>query len=316
VHKDLKEGFAAHERGDYKTALEIFHRVAKQGESEAQYRLALLYADGEGVSRDYKEAAHWYRLAAQRGHPLAQYNLGLLYANGQGVSLDPKLAVQWHHLAAERGDVRAQYALGRSYAEGQGVPKNFGEAIRWWRLASEQGDEAAKRSLPMLLGQLGPEASAGIKRASLFRKYWFFALQSFFAVGAALIFLELLSFSILTGLPEALIIGALMMHLASEKILGNRLSSGDKAQDYFLSYALLFFLFGGQTQKLFPLKQSLPVFATAFIALTALVAYQMLFFRRQVGEAKEARRILLWGLAAVASFVIVLFAVWVGSNTA
>ncbi|QMT30928.1 SEL1-like repeat protein [Alysiella filiformis] len=39
---------------------------AQQGFAEAQYVLATMYHDGEGVAQDLAQAKHWYTLAAQQ----------------------------------------------------------------------------------------------------------------------------------------------------------------------------------------------------------------------------------------------------------
>jgi TPR repeat protein len=49
---------------------------AKQGNAEAQVKLAMMYANGEGVVRDDKQAAFWFRKAADQGEAMAQFNLG------------------------------------------------------------------------------------------------------------------------------------------------------------------------------------------------------------------------------------------------
>lgn len=75
---DFSDGFAAYEKGDYKTAMELWKPYAKQGEPSAQYNLGLMYDNGEGVPEDDKQAIKWYRLAAWQGYAKAQYNLGLM----------------------------------------------------------------------------------------------------------------------------------------------------------------------------------------------------------------------------------------------
>jgi TPR repeat protein len=64
------------------------------------------------VVQNYGEAAHWYRMAADQGNVDAEYNLALLYANGRGVSLDLGEARQWMQKAASAGDSAAQQWLG------------------------------------------------------------------------------------------------------------------------------------------------------------------------------------------------------------
>ena len=46
-------------------------RAADQGIARAQWNLAQMYEDGEGVPRDPDEAQRLYQLAADQGHPEA-----------------------------------------------------------------------------------------------------------------------------------------------------------------------------------------------------------------------------------------------------
>ena len=59
--------------------------MAQEGDTAAQYSLALCYDRGSGVRRDYALAAQWYAAAAKAGHADAQYSLADCYALGEGV---------------------------------------------------------------------------------------------------------------------------------------------------------------------------------------------------------------------------------------
>ena len=41
--------------------------LAKEGVSEAQYNLGLIYSIGKEVLKDEKEAVKWFKLAAEKG---------------------------------------------------------------------------------------------------------------------------------------------------------------------------------------------------------------------------------------------------------
>ena len=64
----------------------------RAGYAPAQYNLAVLYEDGNGVSRSYEQAAKWYRKAADQGDAVAQNNLALLYDGGKGVAKSARQA--------------------------------------------------------------------------------------------------------------------------------------------------------------------------------------------------------------------------------
>ena len=84
VSVGLAEGDAAYENKDYTTALYKFKPLASQGNASAQYRLGIMYANGQGVAQDAIEAVMWYRLAAEQGDSRAQHNLGVMYDKGHG----------------------------------------------------------------------------------------------------------------------------------------------------------------------------------------------------------------------------------------
>jgi TPR repeat protein len=116
VAQDFRKGYDAYSAGDYATALKEWKPLAEAGDEDAQFNLAIMYDNGEGVPQDYAEAVRWYRLAAEQGDVDAQYNLGIMYdCNGKGVPLDDKEAIKWYRLAAEQGYAKAQYNLGVMY---------------------------------------------------------------------------------------------------------------------------------------------------------------------------------------------------------
>jgi len=178
-------------------------QVAQTGDAYAQAYLGTLYAFGlYGAPLDYKEAIRWYTLAAEQGHPTAQYNLAVLYVNGQGVEPDTLQAQKWYERAyaqdstfepiivdrpayndfifskkkkgkkgdkinrkdkiqfekalatyrprAEAGDPIAQYNLGVLYNEGMGTPRNYKEAHKWFSMAAKQGDPDAQNNLGIM----------------------------------------------------------------------------------------------------------------------------------------------------------------------
>ena len=92
---EFKEGFLAYFRGDYAVALEKWTPLAERGAAEAQVKLGIMHAKGEGVEQDYGTAVRWYRAAAEQGSSKAQFNLGVIYENGQGVRADGAEAANW-----------------------------------------------------------------------------------------------------------------------------------------------------------------------------------------------------------------------------
>jgi uncharacterized protein len=66
-------------------AYDMFNYAASYyGDPNAQYNLARLYLDGNGVEADPRQAARWFNLAAEKGHHPAQALLGDMLVNGAG----------------------------------------------------------------------------------------------------------------------------------------------------------------------------------------------------------------------------------------
>src|ERR1700730_15071656 len=79
--------------------------VAQNGEAEAQYYVARIYANGmSGVAVDYGAAAHWYGLAADQGYRAATQELGYMYEQGLGVQQDLKVALNLERKASGLGE--------------------------------------------------------------------------------------------------------------------------------------------------------------------------------------------------------------------
>lgn len=120
---------------------------ANGGDAVSQYRLALAYSKGEGVTRDNKEAARWFRQAAEQGHAESQRILGNLYFAGRGVEKDDKAAFRWTNLAARQGNADAQVRLEYYYGYGHGVAKNRETAIMWLMIGKTNSSEQVREGL-------------------------------------------------------------------------------------------------------------------------------------------------------------------------
>lgn len=124
------------------------HREARQVDAQAQYELALMYLEGDGVEQIDAEALKRLHLAAeQQGHPHLQVALGFLHEYGHGVVQDKTEAVRWYRLAAEHGIAEAQNRLGWMYERGRGIAQDYAEAVHWYRLAAEQDHVEAQLGL-------------------------------------------------------------------------------------------------------------------------------------------------------------------------
>ena len=138
---------------DQSKAVHWYQKAAEQGHAKAQFNLAVRYENGNGIERDQTKAVRWYLKAAQQGHSGAQFNLALCYRDGDGVQEDQWKASHWFHMAAEQGDAVAQFNLAVRYEEGRGIHQDQSKAIRWYRTAAYQGYANAQNNLAICYEQ-------------------------------------------------------------------------------------------------------------------------------------------------------------------
>ena len=62
-----EDGMAAYNRGDYVPAMQVFRRLAEQGNAKAQNVLGVMFRKGQGVPKSPARAHMWFSFAAKRG---------------------------------------------------------------------------------------------------------------------------------------------------------------------------------------------------------------------------------------------------------
>lgn len=149
-----------------KTLFEEYLEAAEQGDSEAQFQLALCYEKSEGgVIENETKAVHWYRKAAEQGHTSAQTILTGYYFFGWKKIVEDKTkainwyieaendsglipifrkavynnrAIDWLKKMAEQGNGSAQHCLAQFYLNGYGVARDDAQAIYWFQKADKR----------------------------------------------------------------------------------------------------------------------------------------------------------------------------------
>ncbi|CAB4385715.1 unnamed protein product [Rhizophagus irregularis] len=138
-------------------------KLAKEGNSDAQYNLAICYMDGLGIQKNEKRAFDWLLKSEQSkyldilnkhekeeferdlklaiaNNPLAQNYIGYCYENGKGVYKNEKKAYEWYLKSADGGNVEGQCNLGYCYENGIGTEKNEIEAFEWYLKSADGGN--------------------------------------------------------------------------------------------------------------------------------------------------------------------------------
>jgi len=129
-------------------AVEWLNKAAQQGHTDARQflstryanwrdsddpdainRLAVRYANGDGVQRDDRRAVELLRIAAEKGNAEAQNNLGFMYTKGRGVEQSDAKAIEWYSRAAAQGHTGAKQNLYVMSPEGQVAQRKEAEAV-------------------------------------------------------------------------------------------------------------------------------------------------------------------------------------------
>jgi uncharacterized protein len=186
----LQAGLERFRSGDPASAIEALKYAASGGEALAQWKLAKIYASGDGVPRDDIKAYDYFSqivtnydeddpnrrdlaIVSSAFVAIGIYNLNGI-ANTK-VHPDPQRAIQLFQFAATNfGDADAQYNLARMHLDGAGVDKDSREAVRWLFLAAGKGHLQAEALLGQTLfaGREGvrPQRARGLMWLTLARE--------------------------------------------------------------------------------------------------------------------------------------------------
>ena len=194
-------GFSAYKSGHKDQAVEAYRYAAENGQIGATWKLARMYAQGDGVTRDDYEAFKFFTEIVQQdvepGSPEESYIADALVAlgsylragiPGSPVEADPAAAQDYYtRAAANYRNANAQFELGKMLLTGEGGGrKNLRQAARWFQLAAEKGHAGAQATLGNLLFQSGKRGStvrglammtAALEHASPADRGWISSMQ-------------------------------------------------------------------------------------------------------------------------------------------
>src|SRR5690554_635553 len=137
-------GFSAYQSGKKEKAVEAYRYAAENGQVGARWKLARMYAEGDGVPQDDYEAFKFFSAVAQQevspGSRDESYVSDALVAiasylksgiPGTPVKANPALAQEYYmRAAAAYRNATAQYELGRMLLTGEGGTKSVQQAAR------------------------------------------------------------------------------------------------------------------------------------------------------------------------------------------
>ncbi|RCL01706.1 MAG: hypothetical protein JSC085_000597 [Candidatus Tokpelaia sp. JSC085] len=165
----FRTGIAAYKKGDTEEAVRLLRYAAAMGYMGAKWKLARMYAEGDGVPESGMEAYIFFleivHDGADPGSQNESYISDALVALGHymrkgiagtSVKSDPVRARFFYVQAASNfGNPRAQFELGRMLLLGEGGDKNLLQAARWFQLSAKKGNAAAQAMLGSMLFQAG-----------------------------------------------------------------------------------------------------------------------------------------------------------------
>jgi exopolysaccharide production negative regulator len=201
-------GFSAYKSGHKEQAVEAYKYAAENGQIGATWKLARMYAEGDGVTRDDYAAFKFFSEIVDQdvepGSPEESYVSDALVALGDylrtGIPGSPveenEVAAQEYYMraAANYRNPNAQYEMGQMFLKGEGgVKASVKQAGRWFQLAAEKGHAGAQATLGHLLFQSGKIVrglammTAALERASPADQPWIRGMQeeAFAAAGEA-----------------------------------------------------------------------------------------------------------------------------------
>jgi TPR repeat protein len=134
---------------DIEKAISYFRKLAESGDDRHMFFYGLACSKNPAT---YAEAANFLNKAFGQGNMQAKFELAALYAEGHGVEKDEKKAFEmFQQLAEEERDANAMAWLGKMCAAGRGTPRDDFKAITWFRetsgkgMSSEYSEETEKR---------------------------------------------------------------------------------------------------------------------------------------------------------------------------
>lgn len=193
----FRNGFFAYKQGHKQEAIEAYRYAAENGQLGARWKLARMYAEGDGIRRDDYEAFKAFSEIVQQdvepGSLEETYVSDALVAvagylrkgiPGSPVKANPIAAQDYYmRAAATYRNPNAQYEIGRMFLTGEGVKASVKQAGRWLQLAAEKGHAGAQATLGNLLFQSGKVVkglammTAALERAPAGDQIWIRELQ-------------------------------------------------------------------------------------------------------------------------------------------
>ena len=151
----------------YERAFEGFYTLKDLDKNKSDYfyyKLGKLYELGKGTDLNYEEAITCYQIASKGNNKYAQYSLANMYLDGNGIELTEdnkdKYTLESYHLlqkSASQNFVPANYQLGKISADLKTPFYDLSKAIAYFSVAAESGNNLANYQLGKIFTDINNE---------------------------------------------------------------------------------------------------------------------------------------------------------------
>ncbi|WP_087018292.1 tetratricopeptide repeat protein [Thaumasiovibrio subtropicus] len=147
-------GLDAYHNKRYHDAFPLLLTEARQGETEAQYALGMMFKEGNGIAQCDASAAIWIRRAATSGLGDAQSTLASLIEEGLTYDDTPwSESITWYKKAAEQGIPDALVRMAEHYNTGEYIAEDKALALEYLHLAAAKENYGATYELSHAYGK-------------------------------------------------------------------------------------------------------------------------------------------------------------------
>ncbi|MGH6762910.1 MAG: tetratricopeptide repeat protein [Phyllobacterium sp.] len=192
----FKFGMSAYKQGHKGEAIEAYRYAGENGQLGARWKLARMYADGDGVAENDLEAYKMFEKIIQHGAEPGTREMSYVadaydaiagyvrrgIPNSQ-VKANPGVARQLYEKAAVFGNSNAQYELGKMLLNGEGGRLNQDRAAQYFWASAKKGHAGALAMLGDLMFKAGKTVrglamlTAAFERAPQSDRDWISQMQ-------------------------------------------------------------------------------------------------------------------------------------------
>jgi TPR repeat protein len=129
----------------YEHAAIFFQDAVEQGNTDAMYKLGIMYRDGKLGPSDTRAAVHYFESGTTGGNLEATHALGRILVTGEGgFPKDMARGASLLRTAADNGNAHSAFFLAQCSAFGTGVRRDYEQAYIYFKKAADAGLPEAK----------------------------------------------------------------------------------------------------------------------------------------------------------------------------